>query len=150
MNARLLALAVLLFSAGCKEPAWSGHGVSWKPPRGVAFEAESTAEGATAAVKFSGGVALSLYAAGGMPSHEALEEVAARFLPKGVKAISRRVGSLPAGKVARLVWADQGNRTLLYYLPSGDRVLVVTLTAPEARFNGLETQFDLSLATLRL
>lgn len=139
--------------AACKPSHYEGHGVSWKPPRGVAFEAEGTAPaGATAQVKFSGGVTLTTWARDGMPEadDQHLEDVTKKVVPAEVKPISKRAGSLPAGKVVRFVWKEGEQRTLLYYLPAPGQVVVITLTAPEASFGSLENHFDLSLNSLKV
>lgn len=151
---RWLLLLVSLFSiAACKPSHYEGHGVSWKPPRGVSFESEGTAPaGATGQAKFSGGVTLTTWAREGMPDadDQHLEDVTKKVVPANVTPISKRSGSLPAGKVVRFVWREGDQRTLLYYLPAPNQVVVVSLTAPESRFSALEDHFDLSLNSLKL
>jgi hypothetical protein len=128
------AALVLLLLAGCKPDTYEGHGVHWKPPP---------------AAQFSGGVTLTFHPKEGLPAEDHLEEIATKFIPQGVMVMSKRAGSINAGKVARYVWKEGGNRVLMYYLPGKDQVLVITMTAPEARFSADETHFDLSLASLR-
>lgn len=151
---RWLLYAVTLASlAACTPSQYEGHGVSWKPPRGVAFESEGAAPaGATAQVKFTGGVTLTTWSRDGMPEadDQHLEDVTKKVVPASVKPISRRSGTLPAGKVVRMVWKEGDQRTLLYYLPGPGQVVVVSLTAPESRFSSLEGHFDLSLNSLKL
>jgi hypothetical protein len=141
------AALVLLLLAGCKPDTYEGHGVHWKPPRGVSFSAD--AAGPPPAAQFSGGVTLTFHPKEGLPAEDHLEEIATKFIPQGVMVMSKRAGSINAGKVARYVWKEGGNRVLMYYLPGKDQVLVITMTAPEARFSADETHFDLSLASLR-
>lgn len=141
------AALVLLLVASCKPDSYEGHGVHWKPPRGVSFEAEQPGPPPTA--QFSGGVKVAFHPKEGMLAEDHLEDIAARFIPLGATIMSKRAGSIEAGKVARYVWKEGGNRVLMYYLPGKDQVLVITMTAPENRFSGLETHFDLSLSSLR-
>jgi hypothetical protein len=144
---------VSVLAASCGASSYDGHGVTWKLPRGVSMESEGTAPGATAMVQFSGGVVIRTYALEGMPTdadEQHLEDISKKVLPAGVTPISKRGGTLPAGKVARFVWTEGPNRTLLYYLPGKSQVTVISLTAPESRFSSLENHFDLSLSTLRV
>ena len=153
MGTRLVSAVVLLAAAGCSPSTYDGHGVTWKTPRGVSIESEGSAPGATAMVQFSGGVQLKTYALDGMPleaGEEHLETIMKKVLPEGITPISKRGGTLPAGKVARFVWTEGANRTLLYYLPTKTQVVVISLTAPENRFSSLEDHFDLSLSTLKV
>jgi hypothetical protein len=64
--------------------------------------------------------------------------------------ISKRGGTLPAGNVARFIWSEGPNRTLLYYVPGKTQIAVISVTGPEAQFSSMENQFDLSLSTLRV
>ena len=154
MHRRLaVAVAVVCLAvSGCKPDKYEANGVSWKLPRGVALESETPAAGTKASAQFSGGVLLRTYALEGMPTEADeghLEDIAKKMLPANMTPISKRGGTLPAGKVARFVWQESGNRTLLYYLPTKTQIVVVSITAPEARFSSLENQFDLSLGSLK-
>jgi hypothetical protein len=153
MGRQIVFAVAVVFSVGCSASGYDGHGVTWKLPRGVSLEAEGTAPGATAMVQFSDGVQLKTYALEGMPTEadeQHLEDISRKVLPPGIVPISKRGGTLPAGKVARFVWTEGPNRTLLYYLPAKSQVVVISLTAPEGTFSSLEDHFDLSLSTLRV
>jgi hypothetical protein len=149
-----VALAVVCLAfCGCKPSHYESHGVSWKLPRGVALESEGPAPGTTATAQFSGGVQVRFYALDGMPTEADeghLEDIAKKVLPPNMTPVSKRGGTLPAGKVARFVWQEAGNRTLLYYLPTKTQVVVVSLTAPENRFSAQEDHFDMSLGSLKV
>lgn len=156
MRGTILLVAAVVSLGGCKSGKYEGNGVSWKLPRGVSLESENAVPGATAAAQFSDGVQLKTYALadhGDWPTEADeghLEDIAKRVLPKDITPISRRGGTLPAGKVARFVWREGDNRTLLYYLPAKGSIVVISLTAPETRFSSLEDHFDLSLSSLKL
>lgn len=151
------ALAIAVFSlCACNSGTYEGHGLTWKLPRGVHFEAEAPPAGANATLSFSGGVKVRVYEFSehaDFPREAAdthLEDIRTRVMPGAVRPISSRTGSLPAGKVARFVWTEGGNRTLAYYLPGPSFVVVLSLTAPESSFSGLEDHFDMSLGSVKL
>ncbi len=149
---KLVALALL--AAGCAKSGYEGHGVKWVPPRGVKYVSEAS-EGPGVTVEFTGGVRLAVLDA---KEHEfpssvgegQLDELAAMVVPQGAKVISKRTGQVPAGEVARFVWAGGSDKTCLYYLPSGPTVVLLSLTAPAGSFGTAESQFDLSLSKLQL
>ena len=145
---RWVPLALLLL-AGCKPDRYEGHGLSWTPPHGVKLtgDADTTAT-------FSGGVQFEVKPLGTLPpdaDEGHLQTVVDTVLPPNVKLFSKRAGTLPAGKVVRVVWfSPGGNRTLVYYLPVKDRLVLLTLSAPENAFNALESSLDLSLNSLKV
>lgn len=150
----LLATLALLLAAGCSKKVYEGHGIKWEPPRGVALQHELS-EGHGATLEFSGGVQVSVLDAKehGLPTvfgEDDLDELVDAVAPQSSKIISKRVGEVPAGKVARFVWAQGSDKTCLYYLVNGEKAVMLALTAPSSSFGTAESQFDLSLAKLQL
>jgi hypothetical protein len=148
-----LALFAML-ALSCAKKEYEGHGIKWEPPRGVALQKE-IAEGAGVNLEFSGGVLVAVLDAKehGLPDaigEDGLDDLADNVAPQGAKVISKRVGEVPAGKVARFVWAQGSDKTCLYYLVHRDQAVMLTLTAPSSSFGTQESQFDLSLAKLQL
>lgn len=151
MRAWILVAALAL--AGCKgsEVKSTQLRLSWKPPRGVSLVEESPA-----ALRFTDGVEIHSVA-GEVPAIDEaqldalLAAVLSRAkLPPLEKRISARIGSVPAGAVARWVLAGGGQRALHYYLPLKGRFLLISLTAPEGSFGTRESQLDLSLSSLKI
>jgi hypothetical protein len=60
------------------------------------------------------------------------------------------MGDLPAGKVVRWTVKDGDKRSCIYYVPSGKRYILLSLTAPEARYGEAENQLELAMGSLRL
>jgi hypothetical protein len=143
-----------MFAMSCSKKIYEGHGIRWEPPRGVALQHElSEAYGVN--LEFSGGVLVSVldrkeHDFPGEIGEDGLDELADAVAPQGVKVISKRVGEVPAGKVARFVWAQGTDKTCLYYLVHNDQAVMLALTAPSSSFGTQESQFDLSLAKLQL
>jgi hypothetical protein len=152
MRAWIMVAALAL--AGCKGDGVKSelHKLSWKPPRGVSLTAE-TPQGLT----FSGGIEIRVVPGKPMPLGEEggldalllVALVGAERMPLE-KRISGRLGDIPAGKVARWVLAERGTRALHYYLPLNDRYLLISMAAPEGAFGAKESQFDLSLSSLKI
>lgn len=151
MKTWLVVLALVL--AGCKGDTVksAGLGLSWKPPRGVSLESETPG-----VLAFSGGVEIRSVAdpvplgeEGQLDALLLTALKAARVEPLE-KRISARLGDIPAGKVARWVMAGGGKRALYYYVPSGQRFLLISMTTAEAEFSKRESQLDLSLSSLKI
>jgi hypothetical protein len=151
---RLAIVALAFASTACSKHVYEGHGIKWEPPRGVSLQHElSEAYGVN--LEFSGGVLVSVLDAKehGLPddvSEGGLDDLAQSVSPEGVKVISKRVGQVPAGAVARFVWTQGSDKTCLYYLPRGEKAVMLTLTAPSASFGVAESQFDLSMSKLQV
>jgi hypothetical protein len=147
-----LLIAVLALS-GCKggEVKSETLKLSWKPPRGVSLVEETPG-----ALHLSNGVELkSIDGEGPALDEGKLDATLLEVLGKAKvdpleKRISARLGSVPAGAVARWVLAGGGNRALHYYLPLKGRFLLISMTASEAAFGTAESQLDLSLSSLKI
>jgi len=151
---RLALVALAMLAVSCSKKTYEGHGIRWEPPRGVALQHElSEAYGVN--LEFSGGVVVSVLdrKEHDLPAEigeDGLDQLAEEVAPQGTKVISKRVGEVPAGKVARFVWSQGTDKTCLYYLVHGDQAVMLTLTAASSTFGTQESQFDLSLARLQL
>lgn len=148
---RLLALSALLMLAGCTRTYDSGElKVHYKPPRGVKLVEEQA--GPPHLARFSSGLEIRSF--DGEPvaiEEEKLEGLLAQIDPAATgSVISARIGTLPPGKAVRWTIKDGETRRLVYYLPAKGRYLVLSLSAPDARYMELETDLELSLASLRL
>jgi hypothetical protein len=145
---RWIPLALLLV-AGCKPDSYTGHGLTWTPPHGVKLQSDSDTT-----ATFNNGIQFEVKPLGDLPADADeghLQDVIDKLVPQGVKMFSKRAGTLPAGKVIRLVWLGEGGRrTLLYYLPSKDKLVLLTLSGSESAFNTMESTFDLSLNSLKV
>ncbi len=144
-----------LFLAGCSNRFESAEmKVRYQPPRGVELVGESA--GPPRVASFTGGLELrsvqgqppAIDEAGLAPLFQAVTR-AAGLQVAGTVADSR-LGSIPAGKVVRWSVRDGGQRSLIYYLPAGDRFLLLRLESPEAGADRRENQFELSLSSLKL
>lgn len=144
-----------LLLAGCSNRFESaGMKVRYQPPRGVELSAESA--GLPRVASFTGGIELRSVQA----SPPAIDEGALAPLFQTVTGAAglqvpgtvtdSRLGSIPAGKVVRWAVRDAGSRSLVYFLPAGDRFLVLRLESPDAGADRRENQFELSLSSLKL
>ena len=143
----------VLTLAGCKgnEVRSTALKLSWKPPRGV-----SLLEEAPNLIRFTEGV--EVHSVDGEPPPIDEGQLDALLLNAFGRAkidllptrISARIGSVPAGAVARWVLSGGGGRALHYYLPLKGRFLTISMTAPEGAFGTLESQLDLSLSSLKI
>ena len=148
-----IGVAVVLLVAGCKgnEVKSTALKLSWKPPRGVS-QVEETAD----VLRFTQGVEIHSIEGAPPPIDEGkLDLLLLDVFPRAKidllpTRISARVGSVPAGSVARWVLAGGGGRALHYYLPLKGRFLTISMTAPEGDFGTRESQLDLSLASLKV
>lgn len=107
------------------------------------------------AATFSGGVEVHRIDAPALPTSGDLEELKTQLLAASKATAegatqSARVGSIPAGPVARWETLRGDDRTLLYYLPAKDHYVVMTLTTSQRAFDRRANRFELSLSTLRL
>lgn len=125
--------------------------LSWKPPRGVSLLEETPQ-----VLRFSKGVEIHAVTAPPPELDEGKLDAllstvlgAAGMTPLPTR-ISGRLGSIPAGPVARWVLAGGGGRALHYYLPNKGRYLVISMTLPEGEFGTAENQLDLAMSTLKL
>jgi hypothetical protein len=152
-----LRVAVILAaaSAGCsrlyESPVlW----IRYQPPRGFKFVAEESGPLPTA--RFSPDLEIrSIPGAPGKLDEDTLakllaETLSAASLPAPGRIVSSRVGTLPAGPVARYVADYPSGHALIYVIPDKDRRLLVTFTANDPRYAELETRVEMSLATLRI
>ena len=149
-----LPLLLALLSACSSKFESDALGLSWQPPSGVKLESEQAGPPATA--RFEPGVELRMVK-GVLP--ELTEENLRRAftdafiaagMPAPAKLESFKLGTIPAGTVARYTLADGGERALVYVLPLGERFLVMQLRAPESVYSRRETGFERALATLRI
>ncbi len=147
-------MLAVVFLVGCKgdEMKSATHHLSWKPPRGVVLTSETPS-----ALLFSQGVKITVIpgAPPALPEEGGLDALLLTALKTAGdepldKRISGRLGSVPAGKVARWVLSGGGQRALHYYLPAKNRALVISMVADEAAFGTRESQLDLSLSTLKI
>ncbi|PTL75219.1 hypothetical protein DAT35_56030 [Vitiosangium sp. GDMCC 1.1324] len=71
----------------------------------------------------------------------------------GIAVPGRRLnatqGTLPAGPVARYEFQQGTSRTLVYFLPLGDRSVFVLYTAPERDYGPGSSRVERSLSTLK-
>ena len=152
MRVWIAVAALALTGCSSSEVKSAAHRLSWKPPRGVTLAAETPA-----GLTFSGGV--ELHSVDGTPAPLGdegqldsllLTALAGAKVEPLAKRLSGRLGSIPAGKVARWVMAGGGQRALHYYLPLKARYLLVSMTASEEAFGTRESQLDLSLSSLKI
>ncbi len=150
------AAALLLpFASACSSGFESDTlGVSWKPPK--AFALESQEAGPPPSAKFSQGlelrrVDLKLPEPTETSVGPMLEQVRApAAVPQGAQLVSSRVGSIPAGAVARYELKDRGERFLVYVLPRDEQAFLLSLRADEGRFSQLSNTLERSLTTLKV
>jgi hypothetical protein len=152
MMRKWIVVAALAW-VGCKSGELKSDALklSWKPPRSVTLVEERPD-----ALLFSSGVQIHSIAGEPPPIDEGKLDallstiLSAAKLEPLEKRISARVGSIPAGPVARYVLAGGGQRSLYYYLPLQGRFLLISLSAAEAGFGAQESQLDLSLSSLKI
>ena len=150
---RVWILGAVLTLTGCKgnEVKSEALRLSWKPPSGV-----SLAQATDDALTFTNGVEIHSIQGKPLDIEEGkldplmLMVLAAAHLDPLPTRISGRLGTIPAGIVARWVLAGGGQRALHYYLPLKGRFLVISMAAPEGVFGTRENQLDLSLSTLKI
>ena len=152
--ARVLALLLLLATACSSGFESDALGVRWTPPK--AFSLESQQAGPPAAANFSPGLELRRVDLK-LPIPEEtnvgalLEQIReAAGVPTGAELVSARVGSIPAGSVARYELKQRSERFLVYVLPKGEQSLLLTLRAEEGRFSQLQNALERSLTTLKV
>ncbi len=152
---RFLALAAAGLVAACGNSYQSASlKVRYQPPRGVTLVEELP--GPPAVARFSSGLEIRSVAEA-LPAVddgrlEALYSGVARAAGLSGRGaiLSARSGRIPAGPVVRFAVQEEGSRSLVYFLAGNGRYLVVSLTPPKARAAALETDFERSLASLRL
>lgn len=149
-----LLLIGLLAALGCSGEYRSELlAVRYTPPSGAKLLGEEA--GPPKVARFSGGIELRSWSGPALPIDEAQPEwmvgtiAQAAGLEGDGAVLSAKVGSLPAGQVARFELKRGHKRTLLYYLPLEGRSLVATLSAPESQYGKLESRFERSLSSLR-
>jgi hypothetical protein len=126
--------------------------VRYAPPSGVKLSTEEA--GPPAVARFSQGIELRAVAATPPVPDEAHFDALLDQLREGAKVAapgklsSARPGSLPIGPVVRLEVKGEGTRSLVYFVPLEGRYLVLSLTAPEARYGMLEALVERSLSSL--
>jgi len=128
--------------------------LQWEPPRGFALVEEQAGPPATA--RFSSGLELfSIEQDVGNIDEGSLDAVfeAVRRpcgLDSGTPMISARVATLRSKQVARFALGGHDERTLLYLIPSGGRVVALRLKAAARVYPRLESLVERSLGTLRV
>ncbi|MBI5547390.1 MAG: hypothetical protein HY901_26200 [Deltaproteobacteria bacterium] len=151
MKTKLLAVVLLVVGWGCSGAYDSPEmKVRYQPPHGTRLLEEQP--GPPRVARFSSGLEIrSVNAQPPAIEEGKLEALLAQVSP-GIKGdiINARMGTLDAGRVVRWSIKEAEGRTLIYYLPRTDRYLVLSLSAPDSRFATLESQFELSLATLKI
>ncbi len=152
---RILAIVGAGLLAACSNSYESAAlKVRYQPPRGVTLVEEKA--GPPAVARFSSGLEIRSVAEAPPAVEEgrleALYEGIARAagLPERGAVVSARAGRIPAGPVVRFALKEEDSRSLVYLLSASQRFIVVSFTAPKARATTLETDFERSLASLRL
>lgn len=126
--------------------------VRYTPPSGMKLTSEVA--GPPAVATFGQGLELRAVAGAAPAIDEAHFDALLDQLREGAKVAapgrlsSARPGSLPVGAVVRFEVKGEGTRSLVYFVPLEGRYLVVSLTAPEARYGMLEAQVERSLSSL--
>ncbi len=151
---RYMLLGLLVLGCTSNEYTEGPLKLHWKPPSGVKLESETT-EGAVTTAHFSGGVEV-LSVAAPAPSVEGdLDALKATLmasskldLPGTVRV--GRAGSIPAGPTVRWELESGSSHSLLYYLPTKDRYVLIALTAPAAAFDRKSDQMEMALSSLKL
>lgn len=137
---RLLPLVLLACSGG----ELKAHGVAWTPPRGVERIGGDANE-----TRLSNGVTLRVQPTLGAADDANLNVVREALVPPDETLVVSATGTVPAGAVVRLVSTKGTERTLRYYVPRGEKAVVISLTAPSASYTPKEQKLDLSMSSLR-
>ncbi|MGC4115919.1 MAG: hypothetical protein QM765_15285 [Myxococcales bacterium] len=152
---RTMTLALVAIAAcgltGCSSEYDSAEmKLRYHPPRGVKLLEEQA--GPPRLARFTSGLEIrSFDQAPPAIVEDKLEDLLKVVSPDAPGAIiSARLGSISAGKVVRWALKDEAGRTIVYFVPRGSRYLVISMRASEGRYAELESQLELSLASLRV
>jgi hypothetical protein len=150
MRATALSLLLLPFAVGCSSPLSSqALGLEYEPPSGVKLSSEEA--GPPAVARFEGGLELRSVPGTPPPLEAAPEAVlGAAGVPVPGTVMNTSQGSIGAGPVARYEFKQGEARTLVYFLPRPDRLVLLTFTAPERDFGPRSGKVERSLSTLKL
>jgi hypothetical protein len=149
----LCALAVGS-TAGCSRDYDSPLlGISWTPPAGTRLVEE--APGPVPHATFDDGAAWYRLGAAFPLDEATLKDqlpnvLAAAGVAAGGSVGSAKLGTLPAGSVARYELSGGGGHTLVYVIPQGAGTLLLLFRAPSARYGSASAALERSLAQLRL
>lgn len=154
MKRAICAAALLLVAACGSKYESAAMGLSWEPPSGVKFVSEQA--GPPVMASFSPGievrsVATALPEITDLNLRPVLEQACtAAGVPVPARVDSMRMGSIPAGPVARYTFRTGADRGLLYVVAAKDRFVLMILTASESAYPRQESAFERSLARMHL
>ena len=148
-------LPLLLVASACTSNAYTegALNLTWKPPQGVALQAEST-EGKVTTARFSGGVEVHSVAEAPPPVGTDLDGLKATLLANAKMEMPGEVkmgrsGTVPAGPSVRWEMAAGSDRSLLYFVGGTDRYVLISLNAPATSFSRKSDKLELSMASLK-